>query len=62
MAQQQRRRPPQRQHETLRVPEGWNEQSRSLVIQLEGILDDIYWRLGDLREAIKNLQQEGEGE
>lgn len=57
----QRRRPPQRQHEMLRVPEGWNEKSRALVIQLEGILDDIYWRLGELREAVKKLQ-DGEEE
>ena len=30
------------QHEVLRVPQGWNEQDRSLVIQLERVHDDIY--------------------
>lgn len=34
-----------RQHETLRVPQGWNGQDRGLVIQLERILDDIYNQL-----------------
>lgn len=31
-----------KQHEPLRVPAGWNEQSRALIIQLERVLDDIY--------------------
>lgn len=30
------------QHEPLRVPQGWNEQDRSLVIQIERVHDDIY--------------------
>ena len=30
------------QHEPLRVPTGWNSESRAFVIQLERILDDIY--------------------
>ena len=30
------------QHEPLRVPQGWNGESRGLVIQLERIHDDIY--------------------
>lgn len=31
-----------RQHETLRVPQGWGGQDKALVIQLERIMDDIY--------------------
>lgn len=31
-----------RQHEILRVPKGWENQDRALVIQLNRVLDDIY--------------------
>ena len=31
-----------RQHQPLRVPQGWTGQDRALVIQLENILDEIY--------------------
>ena len=30
------------QHEPLRVPQGWNNEDRGFVIQLERIHDDIY--------------------
>lgn len=44
------RKPPARnQHETLRVPAGWKDQDRALIMQLEHILDDIYHRLGNIR-------------
>ena len=36
-----------RQHERLRVPDGWQGQARALVLQLERIHDDIYNRLID---------------
>jgi len=31
-----------RQHEPLRVPQGWKGQDKALVIQLERVVDDIY--------------------
>ena len=31
-----------RQHQPLRVPNGWKEQDRALVIQLERLFDEIY--------------------
>lgn len=34
-----------RQHEVLRVPNGWTEQDKALVMQLERIHDDLYNRL-----------------
>lgn len=37
------------QHEPLRVPAGWDKQERAMLMQLEGILDDIYRRFGRLR-------------
>ncbi len=47
------------QHDTLRVPSGWNDQARAFVVQLEGILDDLYKRFGrirfeDLSEAMRS--------
>lgn len=45
-----------RGHEPLRVPEGWNGQSRALVVQLEHLLDDIYRRFGRLR--MEDLSEE----
>lgn len=43
-----RKAPNLHQHETLRVPAGWKEQDRMLIVQLERILDDIYKRFGRL--------------
>lgn len=37
-----------RQHETLRVPQGWTEQDKALVIQLTRVFDDIYKQYGHL--------------
>lgn len=34
-----------RQHEAIRVPEGWKPQERALIMQLERIFDDIYKQL-----------------
>ena len=34
-----------RQHEVLRVPQGWSGQDRELIMQLERIHDDLYNRL-----------------
>lgn len=35
-----------RQHEPLRVPQGWNGQDKSFVIQLERVLTDLYRLVG----------------
>lgn len=37
-----------RQHEVLRVPQGWTEQDKAFVIQLSRIFDDIYKQYGRL--------------
>lgn len=47
-----------RQHEPLRVPEGWRDQERSLVIQLDRILDNIYALVWKLEEAVEELRRE----
>lgn len=47
-----------RQHEPVRVPAGWNGQSRDLVIQINRILDDIYKRIGLLEQRVKALEEQ----
>lgn len=37
------------QHQPLRVPQGWNQQEKMLVLQLDETFDDIYKRFGRLR-------------
>ena len=45
----QRKAISRKQHEALRVPSGWSEQDRALVIQLERILDNLYSKFGRIR-------------
>lgn len=45
-----------RQHEPLRVPAGWNGQDKSLVIQIERVLTDLYRLFGILdRTAVTGV-------
>jgi len=44
-----------RQHEPLRTPDGWTGQNKMLVAQMEEMLDDIYRRLGKLKDADKTI-------
>lgn len=37
-----------KQHQDLRIPEGWSKQERALIVQLEEVFDDIYRRFGRL--------------
>ena len=41
-----------RQHETLRVPHGWQGQDKALVIQLERVLNDLYRIFSNLDESV----------
>lgn len=45
------------QHEPLRIPAKWDGESRALVIQIERVLDDAFWRIGDLTKKVKELQE-----
>lgn len=36
------------QHQPLRVPDGWNQKERSLILQIEEIFDDLYRRFNRL--------------
>lgn len=46
-------------HEVIRAPNGWREQDKALIIQLNRVLDDIYNRLGLLAEAQKESESGG---
>lgn len=41
-----------RQHQPLRVPQGWTEQDRALVIQLEKLFDEVYAITSKLQETV----------
>jgi len=59
------RLPTIQQHEPLRTPEGWSNQEKALISQLEQTFDDLYRRFGrlrmsDLGKELKNVIQEGQ--
>lgn len=41
-----------RQHEALRVPQGWSGQDKALIMQLERVFNDLYRLLGGHDEAM----------
>ena len=43
------------QHQPLRVPRGWDDQSRALVIQIEALFDDLYTKVGQLRTVVDSM-------
>lgn len=47
------------QHEPLRTPERWGQQERSLVIQLERVIDDLYRNIALLRREVESLRNGG---
>lgn len=54
------------QHQPLRVPQGWGQQEKAFVVQLDEIFDDIYRRYGRLRmedmsEAFRKRISDDEG-
>jgi hypothetical protein len=50
-----------RQHEPLRIPQGWDGQDRAFVIQLERVLTDLYRIFGILDgTAVKNVAYDSE--
>lgn len=46
------------QHPPLRKPAGWTGQEATLVMQIEQLLDDIYRQLGQIKERLKQLEEE----
>jgi len=48
---------PIRGHEPLRVPQGWTDQARQFVIQLEHLLEDIYQRFSKLKPIVEQVEE-----
>ena len=47
-------------HIPVRVPAGWTEQSRSMVIQINGLFDDLYRKINELQNRVELLEKEDE--
>ena len=48
------------QHPPLRVPQGWNTEDRRFVIQLEGILEDLYRQVRLLQKRVTAIEESEE--
>lgn len=46
------------QNQRLRVPNGWTGEARSLVIQIETILNDLYAKIEKLKKEIEQEEEE----
>ena len=44
-------------HVPVRVPSNWAGEARAMVIQLNGVIDDLYIRIGKLQKQLEELQQ-----
>lgn len=44
-------------HVPVRVPAGWTEQNRAMVIQINNLFDDLYRRVNDLKKEIDKLKE-----
>lgn len=49
-----------KQHERVRVPAGWDGQSKDLIVQLNRIFDDIYIKLGKIEKRLAEIEDNGE--
>ena len=47
-------------HEPVRVPNGWTEQDKKLVIQINNLFDDLYRRILSLQKRIELLEKEAD--
>jgi len=46
-----------KQHQPLRKPQGWTGQDATLIMQLEGLFNDVYRQLGLLEEKTESLDE-----
>ena len=47
-------------HTPVRVPSGWTDQNKAMVIQINNLIDDLYRRVNELQKEIDKLKEEGE--
>lgn len=45
------------QHPPLRVPQGWNQEDRRFVIQLENVLEDLYRQVRVLQRRVTAIEE-----
>ena len=43
-------------HVPVRIPAGWTEQNRAMVIQINGLFDDLYRRINELQKELEKLK------
>lgn len=47
-------------HVPVRVPSGWTDQNKTMVIQINNLFDDLYRRVNELQKEVAKLKEEGE--
>ena len=47
-------------HVPVRIPAGWTDQNRAMVIQINNLIDDLYRRINELQNEVDKLKEEGE--
>ena len=47
-------------HVPVRVPAGWTDQNKTMVIQINNLFDDLYRRINELQKEVDKLKEEGE--
>jgi hypothetical protein len=45
-------------HVQVRVPVGWKDQDRALVIQINSLFDDLYRKIAILQDEINEMREE----
>ena len=47
-------------HVPVRIPNGWTDQNKTMVIQINNLFDDLYRRVNELQKEVDKLKEEGE--
>ena len=45
-------------HAPVRVPVGWKDQNKALVIQINSLFDDLYRKIAMLQNEINEMREE----
>ena len=43
-------------HVPIRIPEGWRDQNRAMVIQINSLFDELYSQVADLRKELSAVK------
>ena len=47
-------------HVPVRVPAGWTDQNKAMVIQINSLFDDLYRKIAELQKEVKELKETDE--